>query len=275
MGAIYEERRATCKQRKGAHLIAMIEGIASAKAEGILVRPLQKVQEMGIAVDLQRQVWGYAELDTVPDQIFVVARESGGQVLAAFHEDKPVGFALAFVGAHHGTAYLHSHMVGVLPDYRDRGVGRLLKLAQRDDALARGFDLIEWTFDPLQLKNAHFNLARLGAIVRRYLPNFYGRTSSPLHAGLPTDRLVAEWWIRSSRVEAVLAAQKPKPHPRRSRISIPSNIRDICSTAPIEAENIQTGFREQFQEQTAAEYAAVGFEFDEQQASYLLEPYED
>jgi predicted GNAT superfamily acetyltransferase len=253
----------------------MTEGIASAKGEGILVRPLQKVQEMGIAVDLQRQIWGYAEIDAVPDQIFVVARESGGQVLAAFHDDKPVGFALAFAGAHHGTAYLHSHMVGVLSDYRDRGVGRLLKLAQRDDALARRFDLIEWTFDPLQLKNAHFNLARLGAIVRRYLPNFYGHTTSPLHAGLPTDRLVAEWWIRSARVEAVLAGNKPKPHSPATRISIPSAIREICSNAPREAESIQSRVREQFQQHIAAGYAAVGFEFDEQQASYILEPYED
>ena len=92
-------------------------------------------------------------------------------------------------------------MVGVLAEYRDRGVGRLLKLAQREDALARQINRIEWTFDPLQLKNASFNIARLGAIVRHYIPNLYGRTSSPLHAGLPTDRLVAEWWVRSSRVK--------------------------------------------------------------------------
>jgi predicted GNAT superfamily acetyltransferase len=253
----------------------MAEGIAFVKEAGILIRPLQKVQEMRIGVDLQRRVWGYSDIDTVPDQMFIVARESGGQVLGAFHQDNPIGFALAFAGIHRRTAYLHSHMVGVVPEYRERGVGRMLKLAQRDDAIMRGIDLIEWTFDPLQLKNAHFNLMRLGAIVRRYIPNFYGRTSSPLHAGLPTDRLVAEWWIRSSRVQDLLEGRGLKPGTDRVCISIPSGIRQISSTNPAEAEKIQTGVRKGFEKNISEGRAAVGFEFDEQQGSYILEPYED
>jgi predicted GNAT superfamily acetyltransferase len=110
-----------------------------------------------------------------------------------------------------GQVYLHSHMLGVLPEYRNAGVGRQLKLRQRDDALARGIDLIEWTFDPLDLKNAWFNIERLGAVVRRYLRNQYGVSSSALHGGLPTDRLVAEWWIRKprERVEVVERIQVP------------------------------------------------------------------
>jgi predicted GNAT superfamily acetyltransferase len=173
----------------------MSEAIASVKEPGIQIRALQEVHEMRIGVELQRRIWDYSEIDTVPEQMFVVAKETGGQVLGAFHRDEAIGFAMAFAGVHHRGVYLHSHMVGVAPEYQDRGVGRLLKLAQRDDAIARGIELIEWTFDPLQLKNAHFNIARLGAMVRRYIPNLYGRTSSPLHAGLPTDRLVAEWWL--------------------------------------------------------------------------------
>jgi predicted GNAT superfamily acetyltransferase len=105
--------------------------------------------------------------------MFIVARETGGQVLFAYDQEKPIGFALAFPAIDEKTTYLHSHMVGVAPDYQNRGVGRLLKLAQRDDAMARGIRLIEWTFDPLQLRNDHFNLVRLGAVVRRYIPNFY------------------------------------------------------------------------------------------------------
>jgi predicted GNAT superfamily acetyltransferase len=165
-------------------------------------------------------------------------------------------------------------MVGVVPEFQNQGIGRLLKLAQRDDAIARGIDLIEWTFDPLQLKNAHFNLARLGAIVRRYIPNCYGRTSSPLHAGLPTDRLVAEWWLRSDRVQRSIDG---KNHVTESstRISIPVTIRQICSNDPAQAEKIQSRVREQFGMYIAASQAAVGFEFDEQQGNYLLEPYED
>src|SRR5260221_5793559 len=137
-------------------------------------------------------------------------------------------------------------MVGVLPGYQNRGVGRLLKLAQRDEALARGINLIEWTFDPLQLRNAHFNLMRLGAVVRRYIPNFYGRTSSPLHGGLPTDRLVAEWWLRSARVQDLLGGKIPKAGSDRVRIGIPAGIRQIISRNPHEAERIQAGGRREF-----------------------------
>ena len=239
------------------------------------MRPLQRVEEMRLGVDLQKRIWNYAEIDTVPDQMFVVARESGGQVLGAFAGDSCVGFALAFAGIHGTRAYLHSHMVGVVPEYQDRGVGRLLKNAQREDAITRGIELIEWTFDPLQLKNAHFNLARLGAIVRRYIPNFYGRTTSPLHAGLPTDRLVAEWWVRSPRVGTILDGKTQEQSLQASRIPIPAAIRDICRKNPLEAEEIQTGVREQFQEHIANGLTAVGFEFDGRQGSYVLEPYED
>jgi predicted GNAT superfamily acetyltransferase len=242
--------------------------------EGIIVRSLNAVEEMRIGVELQQQVWNYSAIDTVPEQMFVVAKESGGQVLGAFRQDKPIGFALAFAGIHQQRPHLHSHMVGVVPEFQNQGVGRLLKLAQRDDAIARGIDLIEWTFDPLQLKNAHFNLARLGAVIRRYIPNCYGRTSSPLHAGLPTDRLVAEWWLRSDRVQSTIDG---KPHSTASstRISIPVAIRQICSDHPPQAEKIQSCVREQFETYIAEGLAAVGFEFDEQQGSYLLEPYED
>lgn len=245
------------------------------KEPGITIRPLREVGEMSVCVDLQRRVWSYTEIDTVPDQIFIVARESGGQVLGAFREDKAIGFALAFAGVHDGRIHLHSHMVAVLPEYQDRGVGRMLKLAQRDDAISRGILLIEWTFDPLQLKNAYFNLMRLGAIVRRYIPNFYGRTSSPLHGGLPTDRLVAEWWVRSTRVQELLEGKTPKVGLGQVRIRIPAGIRQITSSNPAEAERIQSGVRSQFERHIAEGRTATGFEFDAEQGSYILELYED
>ena len=119
------------------------------------------------------------------------------------------GFAMALPGYRHGHAYLHSHMVGVLPEFRNQGLARRLKLAQRKDALARGIELMEWTFDPLEIKNAHLNIARLGVIVRRYKHNFYGPSSSPLQGGLPTDRVYAEWWLRSNRVCRVLGGEQP------------------------------------------------------------------
>ncbi len=253
----------------------MNEASTSAVKQGIRIRTIEDVQEMGVCVELQRRVWGYAEIDTVPDQIFIVAKKTGGQVMAAYDGDEPVGFALAFAATREGLTYLHSHMVGVVEKYQNRGVGRLLKLAQREDALERGINLIEWTFDPLQLKNAHFNIERLGAIVRHYVPNLYGKTSSPLHAGLPTDRLVAEWWVRSQRVEDMLAGKRKVVSRDCERIAIPANIREICRDEPQRATRIQTNMREMFLEHIAEGRVAVGFELNKEQGTYLLEPYED
>ena len=240
----------------------MSDATTSAVKQAISIRNIEEVQEMGVCVKLQQRIWNYAAMDTVPDQIFVVAKKTGGQVMAAYDGDTPVGFALGFAAAREGLTYLHSHMVGVVDGYQNRGVGRLLKLAQRDDALERGINLIEWTFDPLQLKNAHFNIERLGAIVRHYIPNLYGRTSSPLHAGLPTDRLVAEWWVRSRRVEDVLGGRQRGASANCEQIAIPANIREICRNEPQAAEKIQTRVREQFLMHIADGRAAVGFEFN-------------
>ncbi len=132
--------------------------------------------------------------------MFVVARAVGGQIFGAWDGEQLAGYALAIPGVRDGRPYLHSHMLAVSPEYRNRGIGMQLKLAQREDALARGIDLMEWTFDPLQMKNAYFNIEKLGAIVRRYTPDFYGPSTSPLHGSLPTDRLHAEWWLKSKRV---------------------------------------------------------------------------
>jgi predicted GNAT superfamily acetyltransferase len=253
----------------------MSDTTTSAVKHDIRIRVLEDAQEMGVCVELQQRIWGYTTLDTVPDQVFIVAKKTGGQVLTAYDGDAPVGFALAFAAMREGLTYLHSHMVGVVEEYQNRGVGRVLKLAQREDALERGINLIEWTFDPLQLKNAHFNIERLGAIVRHYIPNLYGRTSSPLHAGLPTDRLVAEWWVRSPRVEDVLAGKPRAACSDCERIAIPSGIRQICRDEPLAAEQIQTKVREQFFVNIAGGRAAVGFEFDKVQGTYLLERYED
>ena len=127
-------------------------------------------------------------------------------------------------GMRNGHSYLHSQMLAVRQQYRNRGLGRRIKLFQRDDALARGFELMEWTFDPLEIKNAYLNIEKLGAIARRYNVNQYGITSSPLQGGLPTDRLVAEWWMKSRRVEAVLAGAPPAEFECRARIEVPAEI---------------------------------------------------
>jgi predicted GNAT superfamily acetyltransferase len=165
----------------------------------ITIRPLDQQEEFRACVALQSSVWQFQELDLIPRRVFTVARAIGGQVMGAFAGDQLVGFAMALPGIRNGHPYLHSHMLAVQPQYRNHGIGTQLKWAQRADALARGIDLIEWTFDPLVLKNAYVNIEKLGAVARRYTPDFYGVSSSALHGGMPTDRLHAEWWLRSER----------------------------------------------------------------------------
>lgn len=179
-------------------------------ATAVEIRCLAELSEFDQCVEIETAVWGYDPADMIPRRMFLLASRIGGQVMGAFAGGTMAGFAMALPGYRHGHPYLHSHMVGVLPEFRNLGLGRKLKLAQREDALTRGFELMEWTFDPLEIKNAHLNVARLGAIVRRYKRNFYGPSSSPLQGGLPTDRVYAEWWLRSKRVCSVLGGEQPK-----------------------------------------------------------------
>jgi predicted GNAT superfamily acetyltransferase len=166
-----------------------------------VIRELSTEQELRDVVALQKTIWGFEDADLLPFRMMVVATKIGGQLLGAYADGRMVAFCLAIPGFKGDLKpYLHSHMLGVLPGHRNAGLGRMLKLRQREDALACGIELIEWTFDPLELKNAHFNIEKLGAIVRRYVRNLYGVSTSHLHGGMPTDRLVAEWWIRKPRV---------------------------------------------------------------------------
>ncbi len=171
------------------------------------IRDLTNIDEFRQVVGLEKAIWGYTDegdLVTVPVFVFTVHR--GAILVGAFDASSPgagpgrmVGFAYAVVGMKHGKPMMWSHMAGVLPEFRG-GLGFRLKLAQRDRALAQGYDLIQWTFDPLQAMNAHFNFAKLGGVVEEYAPNFYGESTSTLHRGTPTDRVVLSWNIAEPHV---------------------------------------------------------------------------
>lgn len=239
----------------------------------IEIRPLYQFEEFVEAVRLQQTIWGFDDIEMLPLRSFVVYEKIGGQLFGAYDGDEMVAFLIAVPGIKPGPRpYLHSHMLGVLPAYRDAGIGRRLKLRQREEALARGIELIEWTFDPLELKNAFFNLERLGAIVRRYAENQYGLTASPLHGGLPTDRCIAEWWIDSPRARAVLAGETVA---RRTteRIVFPSDMARIRSEDPGRAREIQKINGEKFQRAFERGLAVTGFERSETEGIYLLEPW--
>jgi predicted GNAT superfamily acetyltransferase len=239
------------------------------------IRGLKEHAEFADAIKLQQIIWGFDDIDVLPLRLFVTASKIGGHVFGAYDGARMIGFCLAIPGIKAdpkkgNQSYLHSHMLGVLKEYRDSGVGRLLKLTQRKDALARGIGLLEWTFDPLEIKNAYFNIERLGAIVRRFVLNQYGTTSSKLHGGLPTDRCVAEWHLASPRVEAVLSAQSPERLPEAARVSVPLAIYQIKETDPRQAREIQKGVSEQFLKNFSQGLVVTRFERTPESGSYIF-----
>jgi len=184
----------------------------------ITIRPLTTLEDCRRVAALERTVWGYTDAeDVVPPPVLIVSIKRGGILLGACDgRDELLGFVYSMPGLKDGRPMQWSHMLGVAPAARDAGLGRRLKLAQRDAAIAMGLDLIEWTFDPLQALNAHFN-STLGAIVEEYEENVYGESSSPLHRGAPTDRFVAEWRITTPHVERRIASMGV-PTVRDSRV---------------------------------------------------------
>jgi predicted GNAT superfamily acetyltransferase len=229
-------------------------------AAELVYRACSSLDDFRQCVRLQKEVWGFDELETLPARVFVVADEIGGQVFGAFEPSgNMVGFLIALPGMRQGVPFFHSHMLAVVSEYRNRGLGRRLKRLQRDHALAHGVRLVEWTFDPLEPKNAFFNLERLGAIVRRYVPNRYGITTSGLHGGLPTDRLVAEWRLDSARVAAALEGRATRP-PVARRVEFPADIADIKTADREAALRVQSRLREEFEEAFAQGLVAAGFD---------------
>jgi predicted GNAT superfamily acetyltransferase len=256
----------------------------------IQIRDLTTIEEFRQVVALEQAIWGYTDpgdIVTVPVFIFTVHR--GATLLGAITPDgRMVGFAYAVVGMKDGRAMQWSHMAGVLPEFRG-GLGYRLKLAQRERALRQGLDLIEWTFDPLQAMNAHFNFAKLGGVSEEYAVNFYGESTSALHRGTPTDRLVLSWKITEPhvvrrldqaglRARAHEVAEAPIANPstidgkwrkasainlalddRRVWIEIPTGFTDMQQQAPERALQWRMDLRELFQAYFAKGYRAVDF----------------
>ena len=178
------------------------------------IRETASYDEYHAVEALQKEAWGFDDLDVVPAATFVATKWAGGMVLGAFDGSVMIGFAYGFPAYEDGRASIHSHMLAVKPEYRNAQAGFNLKLAQRDFALGKGLNEITWTFDPLQSLNAHLNFAKLGVISERYIVNFYGETtSSPLHQGFGTDRLWVRWLLESDRVKQRTSRDKPASRP--------------------------------------------------------------
>jgi predicted GNAT superfamily acetyltransferase len=235
------------------------------------VRPLSTLDEFNVAVRLQKEIWGFEDLELLPLRLFVVASKVGGMSWGAFDGERMIGFCIAIPGLKPGgRTYWHSHMMGVVPEHRNSGVGRALKLRQREDAVKQGIELVEWTFDPLEIKNAYLNIERLGAVVRRYVLNQYGTTTSHLHGGLPTDRCVAEWWVSSARVSGLLAGGALERPRIESRIEVPFDIDAIRKRDLGRAKEIQRRVSGQFVSDFNNGLMVVGLERTERAGVYLL-----
>lgn len=259
----------------------------------IQIRDLATIEEFRQVVQLEKDIWGYTDAsDMVGIPVFIFTVHRGAVLVGAYDPASPerlVGFAYAVVGRKDGGPMMWSHMAGVLPDYRG-GLGYRLKLAQRERALVQGYDLIEWTFDPMQAMNAHFNFAKLGGVVAEYAINFYGESTSALHRGTPTDRIVLSWNLNSAHVIRRLEtppalrarAQEVNDAPivntttmegewrkttaidltrsdRRIWIEIPTGFTQMQQQAPDRALAWRLDVRQMFQEYLAKGYRAVDF----------------
>lgn len=169
------------------------------------IRDIELLSEMGQLEDLQQEIWNLTEREIVPAAQFCAVREAGGILIGAFDQGRLVGFVYGFLGHEDGHFSIHSDMLGLKSEYRRRGLGYRLKLAQRERALAAGIGRITWTFDPLQAANARLNLYKLGAVARRYLVNLYGAGGNSLLHRFGSDRLWATWLLDSSRVKRRLS----------------------------------------------------------------------
>ena len=266
------------------------------------IRDLHGLDDYRAVVALEQEIWGYTDpgdIITVP--VFIITVKRGGILVGAFdEEERMVGFAFSLVGMKHGRPTQWSHMMGVVPEHRGSGLGRALKLAQRERAIAAGFDLMEWTFDPLQVLNAHLNFYKLGVTCDEYARNVYGESTSALHKGTPTDRFVVEWHLREPHVDrrvsrsdaaigvrAVEAAEAPAanrtvsagPWLRATRVDltidgprlwveIPPSFTEMQQDAPDLALEWRHQTRDIFETYFARGYRAVDFELG--QRRYLL-----
>lgn len=238
----------------------MAAGQEQLDAPAVEIRVLQDLAEFEETLRIQSEVWGFSEADQVPSRLLGVARFIGGLVLGAYDGARMIGFSLAFPGRKpSGAAYWHSHMTAVLPAYQNSGLGRRIKLRQREEAMQAGVNLIEWTFDPLETRNAYFNIERLGVVVRRYVPNFYGITSSVLQGALPTDRLIAEWHVASPRVEAIVERGEKADRKVEAEVEIPAEVAAMRTSDVAGALAVQSRAREQFERHFEAGLTVLGY----------------
>ena len=243
--------------------------------EEITIRECATIEEFDGCVYLQREAFGLPDLELSPRRHLIVSRQAGGWTLGAFAAERMVGFVHHLAAVRGNEIFGYSHVMAVAKDYQNKGVGARLKWAQRERAVAEGRQLIKWTWDPMQARNAHFNLNRLGAIVETYADNFYGvdynlDTGVAEKLGLPSDRLFATWKINSSRVTA-LSSGTPKPiEGPVASVAVPTEWNSFIKRGAERARDEQARVRAEFKQALAQGLVCAGFERGTEASKYLF-----
>ena len=247
----------------------------------ILIRECTDIDELDSCIRLQREVFGLPDLEISPRRHLIVSRQAGGWTLGAFVGERLVGFVHHLAAVRGADVFGYSHMMAVDPAFQNQGVGARLKWSQRERAIQAGRSLIKWTWDPLQARNAHFNLNRLGVTVSKYAENFYGTdyATSPsvvnvVPAGIDSDRLFAEWQLQSPRVISLangsITPGETLPGKPEATIEVPIDWTKLCRENPVQAKQEQLRVRAEFQQAFAARLVAAGFERSAEHPRYLL-----
>lgn len=247
------------------------------RAPDVTVREVATIEEYDACISLQREVFGLPDLEISPRRHLIVSKAAGGWTLAAFAEGGLIGFVHHLAAVSGDQIFGYSHMMAVNPVYQNRGVGALLKWAQRDRALAEGREVIRWTFEPTRARNAHFNLNRLGVVVRSYAVNFYGTdyVTNPTEkaagvSGMDSDRLFASWELRSARVTALADARANPLAQPEVVIEIPADYSALLLQDPAAAKREQLRVREEFLAALGSGLVCRAFERDPARPRYLL-----
>jgi predicted GNAT superfamily acetyltransferase len=243
---------------------------------GINIREVSTIAEYDACIRLQREAFGLPDLEISPRRHLIVSHRAGGWTLGAFVDDKLIGFVHHLAAVKGDYIYGYSHMMAVAQKYQNQGVGAQLKWAQRERALAEGRDYIKWTFEPMRERNAHFNLNRLGVVIREYAVNFYGTDYAANQvekggvSGLDSDRLFASWDLKSPRVESFSRSEEfPLVAPGRA-IEIPGDFPSLLQTDPETAKREVVRVREEFVQALKDGFVCRAFARDEKRPRYLL-----
>jgi predicted GNAT superfamily acetyltransferase len=241
------------------------------------IREVSTIDEFDGCIRLQREVFGLPELEISPRRHLIVSHCAGGWTLGAFVEEKLVGFVHHLAAVKGDYIFGYSHMMAVASEYQNKGVGAQLKWAQRARALDEGRDFIKWTFEPMRARNAHFNLNRLGVVIREYAVNFYGTDYSTTPAekgsgvsGMDSDRLFASWELRSARVEAFAQRLDDDPGAAERTIEIPADFSALLKSDPQAAKREVLRVREEFLQALSDGYVCRAFDRNAEQPRYLF-----